>query len=77
MGATEIQRRMRLNADGSTGGNTASSIALRSLVGGVRQKFQLVMAAPADEREDEREHAFTIPKFKLRDFSPSSAPADY
>jgi len=31
------------------------------------------MAAPADERE----HAFTIPKFKLRDFSPSSAPADY
>jgi hypothetical protein len=35
------------------------------------------MAAPADEREDEREHAFTIPKFKLRDFSPSSAPADY
>jgi hypothetical protein len=28
------------------------------------------MAAPADERE----HAFTIPKFKLRDFSPSSAP---
>src|SRR6266700_2503949 len=47
MGATEIQRRMRLNADGSTGGNTASSIALRSLVGGVRQTFQLVMAAPA------------------------------
>jgi hypothetical protein len=31
------------------------------------------MAAPADERE----HAFTIPKVKLRDFSPSSAPADY
>jgi hypothetical protein len=56
MGATEIQRRMRLNADGSTGGNTASSIALRSLVRGVRQKFQLIMAAPADERE----HAFTF-----------------
>jgi hypothetical protein len=56
MGATEIQRRMRLNADASTGGNTASSIGLRGLVGGVRKKFQLVMAAPADERE----HAFTI-----------------
>jgi hypothetical protein len=73
MDATEIQRRMRLNEDASTGGNTASSIGLRGLVGGVRKKFQLVMAAPADERE----HAFTIPKFKLKDFRLSSAPADY
>jgi len=57
MGATEIQRRMRLNA----GGNTASSIGLRGLVGGVGKKFQLVMAAPADERE----HAFTVSGLKL------------
>jgi hypothetical protein len=41
------------------GGNTASRIGLHGLVGG---KFQLVMAAPADERE----HAFTIAKLKLK-----------
>jgi hypothetical protein len=40
------------------GGNAASSIGSHGLVGG---KFQLVMAAPADERE----HAFTIAKLKL------------
>jgi hypothetical protein len=52
---------MTLDANASTGENTASLIGLRGLVGGVRIKFLLVMAAPADERE----HAFTIPKLKL------------
>jgi hypothetical protein len=50
-----------LDADASTGGNAASSIGMHGLVGAVRRKFRLVMAAPADERE----HAFTVPKLKL------------
>src|SRR5439155_25526709 len=63
-----IQKRTRLNANASKGGSAASSIGFCGLVGGVRRK--LVMAAPADQRE----HASTIPKLKLHDFNPSSAP---
>jgi hypothetical protein len=57
----KIQRWLRLSANASTGGNAASSIGMRGLVGAVRRKFELVMAAPADERE----HAFTLLKLKL------------
>jgi hypothetical protein len=51
---------MTLNANASTGETAALLIGLRGLVGGIRRKLLLVMAAPADERE----HAFTNSKIE-------------